>query len=64
MGVVYEIMAQLLQVVDDLIPDDPGKRGLREDIAASPLRSKRLKHSLPDDVLNVFNKVYSRRLDF
>ena len=30
----------------------------------SPLTSKTLKHALPESVLNVFNKVYSRRFDF
>lgn len=30
----------------------------------SPLFSKNLNYNLPEPVLNVLNKVYSRRLDF
>ena len=29
----------------------------------SPLQSKNLKHNLPEGVINVLNKVYSRRFD-
>lgn len=30
----------------------------------SPLSNQNLKQSLPECVINLFNKVYSRRLDF
>ena len=30
----------------------------------SPLTNKVLKHNIPENVINVLNKVYSRRFDF
>ena len=30
----------------------------------SPLTSKTLKHALPENLLNMLNKIYSRRFDF
>lgn len=59
---MFEILNQVQQVIEDLIPGSAG--ALSQDAGASPLRGKRLKHALPEDIINIFNKVYSRRFDF
>ena len=37
---------------------------MRRNSMMSPLNGKSLKESLPDCVVNIFNKIYSRRFDF
>ena len=56
-------MAQMQKVIDDMIPT-LSSSAYSQDTTMSPLQSKNLKHNLPEGVLNVLNKVYSRRFDF
>mmetsp|Transcript_44008 Transcript_44008/g.58393 ORF Transcript_44008/g.58393 Transcript_44008/m.58393 type:complete len:111 (-) Transcript_44008:305-637(-) len=60
----YDIIAQLQHVIEDLLPDAADSPVLRRDSMMSPLSNKNLKHSLPEAVINIFNKLYSRRFDF
>ena len=62
-SVVYEILAQMQRAIEDLIPT-LSSSAYSHDTSMSPLQSKNLKHNLPEGVLNVLNKVYSRRFDF
>ena len=48
-----------------MIPSFGDKQGYnRKDSMLSPLTDKNLKVNLPEPVINILNKVYSRRLDF
>lgn len=60
---MFEILAQVQRVIDELLPE-PNSPAFRNDTMLHPLTSKNLKHSLPEAVINVLNKVYSRRFDF
>ena len=51
------------KVIDDLLPT-LSSSAYSNDTSMSPLQSKNLKHNLPEGVLNMLNKVYSRRFDF
>jgi len=62
-SVVFEILAQMQRVIEDLIPGT-NQSPYNQDVTLSPLTSKTLKHALPENVLAVLNKVYSRRFDF
>ena len=57
-------MAQIQRVIDDLIPGQVQNGPYRQDVAMSQLSSKNLTQSVPEPMLNIMNKVYSRRLDF
>lgn len=65
MSVIFEILGQFQRVIDDMIPNFGDKQGYnRKDSMLSPLTDKNLKVNLPEPVINILNKVYSRRLDF
>ena len=54
------------RVIDDLIPAAFSNSSHSQDASSmsQTLQSKNLKHNLPEGILNVLNKVYSRRFDF
>ena len=61
-SVIYDLLFQMQRVIDELIPEDASSYS--RDSVVTPLTSRNLKHNLPESVLNILNKVYSRRLDF
>lgn len=62
-SVIYEILAQIQRVIDQLVPSSNGSV-YSHDAVMSPLINANLKHDLPEAVINVLNKVYARRFDF
>ena len=46
-SVVYEILAYILKVIDDLIPS-PNSSAFTQDVLMNPLSNSNIKHALPE----------------
>ena len=64
-SLAYELIAHLLRVIEDLIPQTGSLKSLGTNSGQNiELNPSQFSVDLPKAVLNVFNKVFSRRHDF